>query len=294
MIRMSLTTCAVAIVAIAGSLQKAEAAAFSANYCSVAHIVDEPAGVVPLGNWNDFTSVSTLTSGGFAANDTATSAAHALKYDDGSAVASGLSISWASSPGGSQNTNDAVIRPFSGTTTPPTQSHIQDGHDQLMAGYLQAGKEDPSDPFINLTVTGLDLSAFGGTYSLILYLDGDSDVESDTGSFSVAISDQSGGSALSTTVYGRDATTNDFSIDHTVANSLADYTQITSTLVASPTEGNYVRFDGLTSDKFFVEITGQANTHGVALNGFQIIPEPASMVMLGIGGLLALRRTRKA
>jgi hypothetical protein len=280
------------LVGIAGVLlvfgligSSADAAVISGNWCSVAPIMDFPAGVVPVGNWNDLTGPA-----GFAPTDSTS----AVIYDDGSSAV-GTTIAWSTSDGGSQNTNDYVIRPLPPATT---GNHIQDGHDQMMTGYLQASKHSTASPLITLNVTGVNLQAFDGSYDVIVYFDGDDDVQSDTSRAQFRIYDSKatydGGGVPLVTYYGRDSVGSNFGVDHTVPGSLADYTQITSSDEFSPTEGNYVRFSGLEDSDFFVTISGVAGQQGVALNGFQIVPEPATMGLLALGslGLLARRRRR--
>jgi hypothetical protein len=271
---------ATATVAIAGST--VQASVIGGNFCSVAPIMNDPAGLVPAGSWNDLTSVA-----GYGAND---SKANAI-YSDGSN--SGATLTWAVSEGGSQNTNDEVYRP-----KPPATLglDVDDGHDQMMAGYLQASKNSAATPWISLKATGLNVADFGGSYSVILYSDGDDDIASMTGyeTFSIYSSEAAyiGGSPALATYYGRDKSAVNYAVTSDGTNPLAVYQQVVSMNPASPTEGNYARFDGLTGSEFYVRIEGIAGQHGAALNGFQIVPEPATLAFLGLGGLAMLRRRR--
>lgn len=263
----------------------ADTLVLSGNYCSVAPIVNFPAGLVPVANWNDLTGPA-----GFGPNASKSNPI----YSDGS-VATGTTISWTTSDGGSQNTNDYVVRPMSPNTL---GNHIDDGHDQLMTGYLQASKYSSSNPIISLQASNLNVSTLGGSYDLIVYFDGDDDVESNASRAQFRVwnsyADYTNSLAPLATYYGRDKVGNNFAIGHTVVNSLADYSQITSTNEFSPTEGNYVKFSGLTSPNFYMQMVGVAGQHGVAMNGFQIVavPEPTSLALLAAigGGWLARRK----
>jgi len=274
-----------ALLMVAGLSVAVQAGVISGNYCSVAPIADEPAGVVPAFNWNDLTGPAGFGPTGSMSNP---------KYSDGS-IAAGVTIYWSTSDGGSQNTNDYVFRPF-----PPATlgNHIQDGHDQLMAGYLQASKYSSSEPVITLRLTGLSPAAFGGSYDVIIYFDGDDDVQNTVSRAQIRIwnslADYQNSLAPLATYYGRDKTGNNFPVDHTVAGFLGDYTQIVSTDEFNPTEGNYVRFSGLTGSEFFVRMVGVAGQHGVAMNGFQVIPEPATVGLMAVGLAALLRRRRSA
>lgn len=281
----------VLFAAVAMTAVGADAKMISGNYCSVAQIVDYPAGVYPAWRWNDLTSPAGYGPTGSKADPI---------YEDGSAAA-GTTVLWSTSDGGSQNTNDNVFRPF-----PPVTlgGDIDDGHDQMMSGYLQASKFSTSEPVITLRVTGLDVAAFGGSYSVILYFDGDDDVASNASRAMFRVWDSQadfigGGSPLAT-YYGRDKAGPrvtpgaEYAIDNDGTTPLAVYTLINSTDEFNPTEGNYVRFDNLSGSEFFVRITGVAGQHGVALNGFQIVPEPASVAFLALGSLALLHRRRSA
>lgn len=255
----------------------ANAAWISANYCSVANVVTTPAGYYEADVWNDYTGPG--STGGFDPTDSASDPL----YEDGT-TATGTMFSWATSDGGSQNTNDFVNRP----------GDIDDGHDELMSGYLQASLFSSSNPLITLKGQNLDLNKIGDEYSVVLYFDGDADIESDTShaSFEVWESEASwsAGDPPLQAVYGRDKLNAEYPLANDGTAPLSEYTRITSTDEFNPTEGNYVEFEGLTNTEFYVRVTGVAQAHGVALNGFQIVPEPASMLLLALGGLGLIRR----
>lgn len=256
-----LATCVLAIIALPLA---ANAETVSANFCSVANVATPPAGVVEAMIWNDFTSAA-----GFGGIDSSSSVL------DESGALTGLTVSWGGSAGISQNTNDEVMRP----------TDLDDGHDELMTGYLQASRFGTGDyvPTITLDVMGIDVASYGGSYDVLLYFDGDNDIEGEgTATFSI----DDGVNAY--TVYGRDAG-DDYPVVNDGTMPLDVYAEIVSVDPNDPTIGNYVHFTGLTESSFSVALTGTLGTQGVALNGFQITPEPASLLLVALGALLRRR-----
>ena len=112
---------ATAVILVATSSAQAET--ISGNFCSVANVANPPAGYVETMTWNDFTAVAGF--GGYGSTSS-------VWYESGAAA--GVTVSWGGSAGVSQNTNDNVMRP----------GDIDDGHDELMTGYLQASKYGPT------------------------------------------------------------------------------------------------------------------------------------------------------
>lgn len=274
-----------ALAVLALFVVPANAAIISGNYCSVASIVDYGGGVgaAPAQLWNDFTGPA-----GFSPTDSFSNPI----YDDGT-PATGTVIEWVTTAGGSQNSNDNITRP-----TPPASlgGDIDDGHDQMMAGYIQASKYSDFDPVITLEATGLDTSAFGGDYSVLVYMDGDADVASDDGhvAFEIWSSEQSylDGDPAELTYYGQDFTDVQYTLLNDGSDPMSVYEPFDSTDELNPAAGNYVRFDGLQGDEFYIRMTGMAQQHGVAMNGFQIVPEPSTLALLVFAAGPALLRRR--
>lgn len=257
-----------AAAVVACTANSALAGSISANFCSVANVQNPPAGLFERSVWNDLTAAA-----GFGGFDSSSS----ILYESG--LLSGTTVTWGGSAGVSQNTNDDVDRP----------GDIDDGHDEMMSGYLQASKFGPVGyvPTLTLEVSNIDVSYFGGSYDVILYFDGNGDVEGPNGMTTFSASD---GINSLPTYYGRDPG-NQYALLNDGSNPLSWYTPITSTDSLNPTVGgNYVIFTGLTGSTFNATLSGIANQQGAALNGFQIVPEPTTLVLLCSGALLLIRR----
>jgi hypothetical protein len=274
-----------AVSVVVGTASFASAGVIAGNFCSVAQIVDFPAGVNVTPWWNDLTDPAGFGTNSFDPPNSIDGTNPDFKYADESDIADAVSLTW-NAANGSQNTNDNITRP----------ADVPTGHDQMFAGYLQSGKAQ-AGPLIEFEGSGLSAAFGSNPIDIFLYSDGDGDIEgSGKATFRIwaSKSDYTGGAAALQTVFGKDDGSDYPTSSHTAANVLADYEEITSTDPLNPTAGNYVVFSGLDLDSFYIRIDGEASLHGAALNGFEIVPEPATMSLLAIGGLAALLKRRSA
>ena len=259
----------------------AHAEVIAGNWCNLISVTDPPAGLLESTHWSNLTSPSPAEGGnGFQAVDTATGLGgtaaadgqDVLIYADGSPAPAGLSLSWEAD---NLDTNDKANTPVIGNLG----EDIQDGHDQMYAGFLGGvdsdgveGSANPSyEARIDLELTGMALLLSPGQeYDVYFYIDGDeaADAPSDW-SFSDA----------TTSYYGRDDST--FADDHTVAGSLSDYVLVNSIVPGQHLSGNAVVFSGYTADSvsWSIETT---NGSDMGVTGFEIhvTPEPSSAVLL--------------
>jgi hypothetical protein len=274
----------VCVSAVIAAASTASAGVIAGNFCSVAQINDFPAGVNETPWWNDLTDPAGFGANSFDPPNTVDGTDPDFKYADETDIPDAVSLEW-NAANGSQNTNDDIARP----------ADVPTGHDQMFAGYLQSGKAQ-SGPAVTFEGAGLSAAFGADAYDIYLYSDGDGDIEgAGKATFRIWASeaDYLAGDPALQTVYGQDDGSDYPTSAHTPANVLADYAPITSTDPSNPTAGNYVVFSGLQLDTFYVRIDGEASLHGAALNGFEIVPEPATMSLLAIGGLVGLLRKKR-
>lgn len=140
-----------------------------------------------------------------------------------------------------------------------------------------------ASPGISFTLSGLE--AFS-SYDLVVYLTG-MPYQDPTRRGSITTS-----AAGSPTYYSVSLGTS----SPQPGNPSANYVQVTSNDIDTPTVGNYVVFSGLTDAILTASYTAVNNVTGIT--GFQIIgtpvPEPATAVLLAAGGaVLAMARRRR-
>lgn len=159
--------------------------------------------------------------------------------------------------------------------------------DDLFNSYLAlngpSGDGSPADAAV-LNITGLGSAFTSAGYNLIIYADSDKDPQSGNRR-SVFTVTPGGGSAIDV-----------FTEDDNAATGGAQFsgTYIQSDGVDDGADySNYVVISGLTASSLTIDLASPDGGRA-AISGFQIVavPEPGSLALLGLGGLMVVRRRR--
>ena len=176
------------------------------------------------------------------------------------------------------------------------------GDNKLMHGYIDATGQanvngspyqfwwNENKPEVWLTgLTGWLSGQGAASYNVVVYSDGDAN-EGRIGEYWL----QAASAGDPPTLLGSDLTSHVFLRDS--ANFSGAFTQVplSADSLANAADGNYIVFTGLTADGFILRTEEQS--FRAQINGLQIIgvvPEPGTMVLLGMGGLAVLLARRR-
>ena len=202
--------------------------------------------------------------------DTGTGSGGSLEYADSTPV-TGATVSW--------TTDLGAWHLYDGTPPP-----VGNG-DRMWQGYLDA--ENSS----TVTVSGL---SFAGSYDVYVYFDGNNGGSSRSSNYAIGAMFASGEDSESTSwASGQN-------VDKVYQLPVAGGTSGGTFPVAGPNgnEGNYVLLSGITGSSFTLAATPGAtpDINRAPINGIQIVevvPEPSTTALLGLGGLALILRRRK-
>ena len=167
--------------------------------------------------------------------------------------------------------NNGVTVDWSSNGTWNTNNGTGNGDNILMNGYVDAINAGGA---AQINLTGLS-SRFAGSYDVYVYFGSD-------------------GNGRTGAVAGPGATFDFSTFSAQGGVEPFPFVQTTSTDGSNP-NANYALFSGLSGDtQTFDLIRGSSNSgfHGVQIVG-DLIPEPSSCLLIGVGGLLMMRRRRK-
>jgi len=167
--------------------------------------------------------------------------------------------------------NNGVTVDWSSNGTWNTNNGTGNGDNILMNGYIDAINAGGA---AQINLTGLS-SLFADGYDVYVYFGSD-------------------GNGRTGAVAGPGATFDFSTFSNQGGVEPFPFVQTTSTDGSNP-EANYALFSGLAGDaQTFDLIRGGSNSgfHGVQIVG-SLIPEPSSCLLIGVGGLLMMRRRRK-